>query len=187
MSKFWGAVHRQGGLVANLQSYVHTLVSVAPLLAKMCTGFGAPEYAALAFFGLSIIAAVSGDSVIKDIIAELIGVSISFVGVDPICGDLRFTFGSINLMGGVSVVSALIGLYSIPQILKNCLDKDNEKVSSKELTISDIVPPFRNKGRIKSTSYGQALLARSSGLYRRRAVISRLFWLTTRLSAFQKN
>lgn len=121
------------------------LVTIAPLLAKICTGFGSPEYAALAFFGLSIIAAVSGDSIMKGIIAGFIGVSMSFVGIDPIWGDLRFTFGSINLMGGISVVSALIGLYSIPQILNSCLDKDNEKLSSKDLTIKNIVPPFKEQ------------------------------------------
>ncbi|WP_158095921.1 tripartite tricarboxylate transporter permease [Cloacibacillus sp. An23] len=121
------------------------LVTIAPMLAKICTGFGAPEYAALAFFGLSIIAAVSGDSIMKGIIAGFIGVSLSFVGVDPIWGDLRFTFGSINLMGGISVVSALIGLYSIPQILNSCLDKDNEKLSAKDLTIKNIVPPFKEQ------------------------------------------
>lgn len=121
------------------------LVTIAPLLAKICTGFDSPEYAALAFFGLSIIAAVSGDSIMKGIIAGFIGVSMSFVGVDPIWGDLRFTFGSINLMGGISVVSALIGLYSIPQILNSCLDKDNEKLSAKDLTIKNIVPPFKEQ------------------------------------------
>lgn len=121
------------------------LVTIAPLLAKICTGFGSPEYAALAFFGLSIIAAVSGDSIMKGIIAGFIGVSMSFVGIDPIWGDLRFTFGSINLMGGISVVSALIGLYSIPQILNSCLDKDNEKLSAKDLTIKNIVPPFKEQ------------------------------------------
>jgi len=67
------------------------LIFLSPLLAKVCTGFGSPEYAALAFFGLSIIAAVSGKSVIKGILAGLLGVSLSFVGVDPIWGDLRFT------------------------------------------------------------------------------------------------
>ncbi len=81
----------------------------------------------------------------KGIIAGFIGVSMSFVGIDPIWGDLRFTFGSINLMGGISVVSALIGLYSIPQILNSCLDKDNEKLSAKDLTIKNIVPPFKEQ------------------------------------------
>jgi len=125
------------------------LIFLSPLLAKVCTGFGSPEYAALAFFGLSIIAAVSGKSVIKGILAGLLGVSLSFVGVDPIWGDLRFTFGSVNLMGGISTISALIGLYSIPQILKSCLDKDNEKISGKDLSIRKIVPPFKEQWQHK--------------------------------------
>lgn len=125
------------------------LISLSPMLAKVATGFGSPEYAALAFFGLSIIAAVSGESVIKGVIAGLFGVSLSFVGVDPIWGDLRFTFGSINLMGGVSTISVLIGLYSIPQILKSCLDPDNEKISGKDLSIKKIVPPFKEQWKRK--------------------------------------
>lgn len=125
------------------------LIFLSPLLAKVCTGFGSPEYAALAFFGLSIIAAVSGKSVVKGILAGLLGVSLSFIGIDPIWGDLRFTFGSVNLMGGISTISALIGLYSIPQILKSCLDKDNEKISGKDLSIRKIVPPFKEQWQHK--------------------------------------
>ena len=53
-------------------------------------------------------------------------------GTDPIWGDLRFTFGNYNLLSGVSTMPALIGLYSIPQILKGCLEKnETEKVDVK--------------------------------------------------------
>lgn len=121
------------------------LITISPVLARLCTSFGSPEYAALAFFGLSIIAAVSGESIIKGLVAGLLGVSLSFVGIDPIWGDLRFTFGNINLMGGISTIAALIGLYSIPQILDSCLSPDNKKVSGKELSIKEIVPPLKEQ------------------------------------------
>ncbi len=117
------------------------LVILSPYLARLCTGFGSPEYAALAFFGLTIIAAVSGKSIVKGIIAGLIGVSLSFVGVDPIWGDLRFTFGNINLMSGISTMPALIGFYSIPQILMSCTDKNNtEKV---DIKLNNFVPSLK--------------------------------------------
>jgi len=140
------------------------LITISPFLAKMCTGFGSPEYAALAFFGLSIIAAVSGDSLIKGIIAGLFGVSLSFIGIDPIWGDLRFTFGSINLMGGISTVAALIGLYSIPQILNSCLDKDNEKITGKDLTIKNIVPPFKEQWAHKLNILRSSLIGTLIGI-----------------------
>ena len=108
------------------------LVFAAPKLAALCTSFSAPEYAALAFFGLTIISTVSGKSMTKGLIAGLIGIVLSMAGTDPIWGDLRFTFGNYNLLSGVSTMPALIGLYSIPQILKGCLEKnETEKVDVK--------------------------------------------------------
>ena len=140
------------------------LCTIAPLLARLCTGFGSPEYAALAFFGLSIIAAVSGKSVMKGLIAGLLGVSLSFIGIDPIWGDLRFTFKNVNLLGGISTVAALIGLYSIPQIINSCMDSDNEKINGKELSIRNIVPPFREQWAHKVNIIRSALIGTFIGI-----------------------
>lgn len=125
------------------------LVTISPLLARLCTSFGSPEYAALAFFGLTIIAAISGKSILKGVIAGIFGMTLSFVGVDPIWGELRFTFGSIDLMGGISTIPAMIGLFSIPQILRSCTARDNAKVDSKDLKLSKFVPSFREMWRQK--------------------------------------
>ncbi len=125
------------------------LVTISPLLARLCTSFGSPEYAALAFFGLTIIAAISGKSILKGVIAGIFGITLSFVGVDPIWGELRFTFGSIDLMGGISTIPAMIGLFSIPQILRSCTARDNAKVDSKDLKLSKFVPSFREMWRQK--------------------------------------
>ncbi len=125
------------------------LVTISPLLARLCTSFGSPEYAALAFFGLTIIAAISGKSILKGVIAGIFGITLSFVGVDPIWGELRFTFGSIDLMGGISTIPAMIGLFSIPQILRSCTARDNARVDSKDLKLSKFVPSFREMWRQK--------------------------------------
>ena len=125
------------------------LVTISPLLVRLCTSFGSPEYAALAFFGLTIIAAISGKSILKGVIAGIFGMTLSFVGVDPIWGELRFTFGSIDLMGGISTIPAMIGLFSIPQILRSCTARDNAKVDSKDLKLSKFVPSFREMWRQK--------------------------------------
>ncbi len=125
------------------------LVTISPLLARLCTSFGSPEYAALAFFGLTIIAAISGKSILKGVIAGIFGITLSFVGVDPIWGELRFTFGSIDLMGGISTIPAMIGLFSIPQILRSCTARDNVRVDSKDLKLSKFVPSFREMWRQK--------------------------------------
>ena len=114
------------------------MVFAAPKLAALCTSFSAPEYTALAFFGLTIISTVSGKSMVKGLIAGLIGIVLSMAGTDPIWGDLRFTFGNYNLLSGVSTMPALIGLYSIPQILKSCLEKNN--VGKVDVKLKNFVP-----------------------------------------------
>lgn len=119
------------------------LVTLSPVLARLCTSFGPPEYAALAFFGLTIIAAVSGKNLTKGLIAGIIGVIMSFVGTDPIWGDLRFTFGNINLMTGISTIPAMIGLYSIPQIIISCTEEGNPHVDSSELRMKAFLPPVK--------------------------------------------
>ena len=126
------------------------LILAAPLLASICIEFGSPEYCALAFFGLSVIIAVSGKSLIKGIIAGLLGVGISFIGVDPIWGNMRYTFDSIYMIGGIALMPALIGFYSIPQILKGCTGS-NIEASHDKIRVRDFVPSLRDLWKNKFT------------------------------------
>lgn len=93
------------------------LIFVSPQLAKVALSFGPPEYFALALFGLSIVAGVSGESLLKGVIAGLIGLFIATIGMDPITGTNRYTFGVPDLLNGVDVVPALVGLFAISEIL----------------------------------------------------------------------
>ena len=126
------------------------LILAAPLLASICIEFGSPEYCALAFFGLSVIIAVSGKSLIKGIIAGLLGVGISFIGVDPIWGNMRYTFDSIYMIGGIALMPGLIGFYSIPQILKGCTGS-NIEASHDKIRVRDFVPSLRDLWKNKFT------------------------------------
>ncbi|MCI8649659.1 MAG: C4-dicarboxylate ABC transporter permease [Anaerotruncus sp.] len=127
-----------GGIISWL-----ILVIAAPSLAVLCTSFSAPEYAALALFGLTIIAAVSGKNLAKGLIAGCIGLTLSFVGVDPIWGELRFTFHNINLMSGINLLPAMIGFYSIPQILESCTEPNQVDTSGVHLKLKNFVPPMK--------------------------------------------
>lgn len=119
------------------------LVTVAPQVARFALSFGPPEYAALALFGLMVISSVSGKSLTKGVISGLIGVWLSFFGVDPISGDLRFTFGNVNLMSGIAVMPALIGFYAIPQILCSLSEEQSTEIrTTATLNLSDFIPSF---------------------------------------------
>lgn len=91
------------------------LATLAPQLAAMALRFGPAEYFALALFGLTIIASLSGDMV-KGAIAGMLGVLLSCVGADPISGAARYTFGYTGFAAGFSFTPALIGLFAISEI-----------------------------------------------------------------------
>jgi putative tricarboxylic transport membrane protein len=122
-----------GGIISWL-----VLVFLSPALASLCTRFTSSEYTCIALFGLIIIAAMSEKSLLKGVMAGAVGVFISTIGVDAIFGSYRFTFSSLNLMGGVPLIPAVIGIFSIPQIISLCVHtRKNPKVS---LKLKDFVP-----------------------------------------------
>ena len=101
-----------GGIVSAL-----CLLFFTPQISKVALKFSAPEYLALAIFGLSIIASVSGKSIIKGIISGALGILLSVVGIDSISGFTRFTFNNINLYNGIKMLAVLLGVYAIAQMI----------------------------------------------------------------------
>ncbi|MPM46461.1 hypothetical protein SDC9_93161 [bioreactor metagenome] len=90
----------------------------APPLAKISLMFGPPEYFLLAIFGLTIIATISEQAIFKGLIAGMFGLLVSTIGMDPLLGIPRFTMGITNLIDGVQLVPAMIGLFSLPEVFE---------------------------------------------------------------------
>ena len=105
-SSFWG------GLLSCISLYFF-----APLLARLAMMFGSPEYFWLSLFGLTIIAGVSSKSIVKGLMSGALGLLISTIGMDPITGAKRFMFGFTALYDGIDTTCALIGLFSMSQVL----------------------------------------------------------------------
>lgn len=97
---------------------VIVLIVAAPLLARMAYQFGPPEYFALAVFGLSMVAAIGGDSPVKNLIAAGLGVLLATVGLDLTTGVERFTFGAYALSDGIEFIPVLVGLFAISELLE---------------------------------------------------------------------
>lgn len=113
------------------------LIVVAPQLAKVALSFGPPEYFAIAIFGLGIVATLSSGALLKGLIATSIGVILATVGMDPVSGTIRATFGFPELLGGISLTSSLVGLFAISQVM---IKLDKKFNSSKDtLTATDNV------------------------------------------------
>jgi putative tricarboxylic transport membrane protein len=102
--------------IADFMSDIVMILACVPL-ASIAMRFGPPELTTLFAFSLVTIGGVTGDQPLKGLIAAAVGLFLGTIGMDPMSGSPRFAFGSINLMGGLSVIPVLIGLYAIPEIL----------------------------------------------------------------------
>lgn len=89
----------------------------APSLARVAVKFSSAEKFMLAFFGLSIIATIAGKHVFKGMISAVLGLFAACIGLDPIEGLPRFTFGIDRMQTGIDIIPALIGLFAITEIL----------------------------------------------------------------------
>lgn len=101
-----------GGLLSCISLYFF-----APLLAQLAMKFGSPEYFWLSIFGLTIIAGVASKSLLKGLISGALGLLLSTIGMDPMEGAQRFMFGQASLYEGINTTCALIGLFSMSQVL----------------------------------------------------------------------
>ncbi len=93
------------------------LMFIAPLLSNFAIEFGFYEYFSIAFFSLTMIATLSGDSVIKGVFSGTLGFMFATVGIAPIDSARRFTFGSIQLMSGFDMLTVMIGLFAVGEII----------------------------------------------------------------------
>lgn len=84
---------------------------------RIALNFGAPEYFALALFGLSIIASVSGDNILKGLVSGAIGMLVATVGIDGVSGLTCFTFGKVKMYNGIKMIAVLLGVYAIAQLI----------------------------------------------------------------------
>jgi len=93
-----------------------SLIFGALLLAQLATKFGPPEFAMMILFSLTIVASVSGNSMIKGLIAASIGFIFGTVGLDPMMATPRFTFDEVTMFNGISLMAMLIGLFALSEL-----------------------------------------------------------------------
>jgi putative tricarboxylic transport membrane protein len=110
-----------GSFIAGTFSVV-MLTVLAPPIAQYALSFGPPEYFALMLLGLSAISGLTGGSRAKGYAMALVGLALAMVGLDPIDGAQRYTFGSLELMDGIGFLPIAVGLFGISAVL-DMIDK----------------------------------------------------------------
>lgn len=93
------------------------LITCAPAIARVALKFAAPEYFAIALFGLTMVVSMCSHSLLKGFISCAFGLLLAMIGMDPMEGLARMTYGSDYLLGGIAYVPALIGLFAVAEVL----------------------------------------------------------------------
>ncbi|MGB7321969.1 MAG: tripartite tricarboxylate transporter permease, partial [Albidovulum sp.] len=124
-------------------SLVVMIVSV-DLVSRLAIGFGPAEIFALVLFGMSTICGLCGDSLLKGLIAGVLGLMIMTIGIDAIDGVTRMTFGSINLLQGVNLLVAMIGLFAVPFIIEAFSERSQDhKASDRIVNVRAELPSLK--------------------------------------------
>jgi putative tricarboxylic transport membrane protein len=111
-----------GSFIAGTFSIIGLMILAAPL-AKAALRFGPPEFFSLVLMGLTLVTYLSQKSAEKAFMSALLGMLLSWVGMDLVNGTPRFTFGILELNDGIGVIPIVMGLFGISEVFFE-LEKD---------------------------------------------------------------
>src|SRR5262245_21650644 len=106
MSSLIGAVF--GALVLGL---------AIPVVRPLVLTLGSPEFFMLALLGITFVASLSGEALLRGLVAGGVGLWLATIGLDPMTGTQRYTFGQLFLWDGIGLVPVTIGFYAIPELI----------------------------------------------------------------------
>jgi TctA family transporter len=106
-----------GALLGGVIGAVFLALSI-PLIRPVILALGPSEYLMMALWGLTVIATFSEGSLLKGLVASVLGVLVAFIGMDVVTATPRFTFDSVFLMDGISFPVAMIGLFAVAEMMK---------------------------------------------------------------------
>ena len=143
-----------GGTVGAL-----ALLFAAPALAKVSLSFQSTDYFALMILGLTAVAAFSGKGqVLKALIMTVFGLMIATVGTDTTSGATRFTFGSIDLIDGISFLLLAMATFALTEVVMTVL-KGEHREEEEQVDMSKLGSMKLSKEEIKEVA---PTIARSS-------------------------
>lgn len=120
---------------------------------------GPPEYFALMIVGLSMATGLAGKSMIKALIMTVFGASLALIGLDPVVGTPRLTFGSVYLLEGIDLLSVVMGLFGMSEVLLSLEETARPMIRTK---LRELIPTRQDvkdsvKPVVRGTLIGTAL------------------------------
>lgn len=135
-----------------LSSFVGGVFSVlilgigGPFLASVARNFGSAEYFAVAVLGLSVIAFVSGSSMLKGLASALVGLLAGIIGRDLLTGQPRLTFDEPQLLGGLDFIAVVVGIFGLSEVIEQIYSRQHrvtqrpQRVSKIWTALRDVIP-----------------------------------------------
>jgi len=123
---------------------VVALMLVAPPLAKFALSFSSPEYFALMCLGLAMVVLLAGESLVKALLAMLVGLWIAGMGTDLFTSTSRFTFGQMELLDGIDFVVVAIGVFALGEVLANMEAREGARVLPVPKGLRNLLPTWQD-------------------------------------------
>lgn len=120
------------------------LMLISPPLARFALRFAPPEYFALMVLGLAMVVFLAGDSMLKALLAMLVGLWIATIGTDLFTGESRFTFGQVKLLGGIDFVAASVGIFAIAEVLINLESTSGAELFKLPKGLRNLLPTWQD-------------------------------------------
>jgi len=119
---------------------VIALMLISPPLAKVALSFSSPEYFALMALGLAMVVLLAGKSLVKALLAMLVGLWIASMGTDLFTATSRFTFGHSELLDGVDFVIVAIGVFAVGEVLGNMEQREASQMLPVPKGLRNLLP-----------------------------------------------
>ncbi len=120
------------------------LMLVAPPLAKFALSFSSPEYFALMFLGLAMVVLLAGKSMIKALLAMMVGLWIAGIGTDLFTSTSRFTFGNAEMLDGIDFVVVAIGVFALGEVLGNMEVRESAQMLPVPKGLRNLLPTWQD-------------------------------------------
>ena len=123
------------------------MLLLSPQLTQAALSFGPSELFAISFMGLSILTSLETDNICRTIISGLIGLLLACIGLDPLLGVPRLTFGTRFLTSGIEMIPVMIGFFAVTEVLKQtnkpaklqAVGDNKQSVSAKMPSIKELM------------------------------------------------
>ena len=135
-----------GGLIGLL-----IMLVLGPAIGRFALKFASQEYFLITFWGLTLVSVLSRGNPIKGMCSAFFGLFVGMIGMDPVMGMLRFTFGTNILKGGINFVAAMIGLFGMKEVIKQLSKTMSFNISGAVYNIKGLLPKPHLLKKVSST------------------------------------